>query len=67
MSTLTGWKPLSACAIRKWLPWEHDEVLENGIAKAPLHDVLCKSFLHNWVRDENPYGVVAAGLLMKVG
>ena len=34
-------------------------VLEDGIAKAPMHEVFCKSFLQNWVRDENPYGVVS--------
>ena len=35
------------------------QVLEDGIAKAPMHEVLCESFLQNWVRDENPYGVVS--------
>ena len=35
------------------------QVLENGIAKAPMHEVLCESFLQNWVHDENPHGIVS--------
>ena len=33
-------------------------VLEDGIAKAPMHEVLCQSFLQSRICDENTYGVV---------
>ena len=35
------------------------QVLESGVAEAPLHKVLCQSLLQNRVRDENPDGVVS--------